>query len=98
MAAAGHDAEPPRVPLGARLPHARAVVTALQAFFGTDKVAFSLDSRVTGHDAPRTATSSDAVDDVDLARMLAGFHFRHSVDVGTLLGRTVARYDIEHAF
>ena len=26
--------------------------------------------------------------------MLAGFHFRHSVDVGTLLGRTVANYDM----
>ncbi len=77
--------------------HTSAVVTALQAFFGTDNVAFSLDSRVTGT-TREFRHLHDAVDDVALARMLAGFHFRHSVDVGTLLGRTVARYDIEHAF
>ena len=73
------------------------VVTALQAFFGTDNVSFSLDSRVTGT-TRAFAHLHDAVDDVGLARILAGFHFRHSVDVGTLLGRTVGRYDVEHAF
>jgi hypothetical protein len=75
--------------------HTSAAVTALQAFFGTDNVSFSLDSRVTG--TTRTFRRlHDAVDDVGLARMLAGFHFRHSVDVGTELGRSVARYDTDH--
>jgi hypothetical protein len=76
--------------------HTSAVVTALQAFFGTDNVALSLESRVTNTTRvyPRL---HDAVDDVGVARILAGFHFRHSVDVGTLLGRTVARYVADHA-
>ncbi|MDA0158849.1 vanadium-dependent haloperoxidase [Solirubrobacter ginsenosidimutans] len=77
--------------------HTSAVVTALQAFFGTDNVGLSLDSRVTG-----TTRSfrrlHDAVDDVGVARILAGFHFRHSVDVGTDLGHTVGRYDTDHGF
>ena len=77
--------------------HTSAVVTALQAFFGTDNVPFSLDSRVTGT-TREYRRLHDAVDDVGVARILAGFHFRHSVDVGTLLGRTVGRYDTDHAF
>jgi len=77
--------------------HTSAVVTALQAFFGTDDVPFSLDSRVTGT-TREYRRLHDAVDDVGVARILAGFHFRHSVDVGTLLGRTVGRYDTDHAF
>ena len=77
--------------------HTSAVVTALQAFFGTDDVPLSLDSRVTGT-TREYRRLHDAVDDVGVARILAGFHFRHSVDVGTLLGRTVGRYDTDHAF
>ena len=77
--------------------HTSAVVTALQAFFGTDNVPFSLDSRVTGT-TRQFRHLHDAVDDVGLARILAGFHFRHAVDVGTLLGRTVGRYVTDHAF
>ena len=77
--------------------HTSAVITALQAFFGTDNVSFSLDSRVTGT-TREFRRLHNAVDDVGLARMLAGFHFRHSVDVGTELGRNVARYDTDHGF
>lgn len=77
--------------------HTSAVVTALQAFFATDNVPFSLESRVTGT-TREYRRLHDAVDDVGFARILAGFHFRHAVDVGTLLGRTVGRYDTDHAF
>jgi hypothetical protein len=71
--------------------HSTAVVTALDAFFGTDKVPFTLDSRVTGttHDYERL---HDIVNDVDLARVLVGFHFLHSDLQGSALGRKVARY------
>jgi hypothetical protein len=77
--------------------HSTAVVTALDAFFGTDKIPFSLDSRVTGttrhYDRLR-----DVVKDVDLARVLVGFHFFSSDEQGSSLGRQVGRYVVQHLF
>jgi hypothetical protein len=71
--------------------HSSAVVQALGAFFGTDKIRFTLDSRATGttqtYDRLR-----DVVKDVDLARVLVGFHFWTSDLAGAQLGRKVARY------
>jgi hypothetical protein len=54
--------------------HSGAVTRALRAFFRTDKVNFSLDSRITGttRDYGRL---SDVVKDVNEARVLVGFHF-----------------------
>jgi hypothetical protein len=75
--------------------HSSAVVTALQAFFGTDKVPLTLDSRITG--TTRTyARLHDAVDDVVEARVLAGFHYRNSDLEGAELGRKVAGYVAGH--
>ena len=77
--------------------HSTAVAEALDAFFGTDKVHFSLDSRVTG--ATREYDSfHDVVKDVDWARVLVGFHFRNSDQQGSNLGRKVGRYVVEHLF
>jgi hypothetical protein len=60
-------------------------------------VPFSLDSRVTG--TTREYTSfRDAVKDVNLARVLAGFHFRNSTREGSNLGRAVGRYVAENLF
>ena len=77
--------------------HTTAVAKALAAFFGTDNVSFSLDSRVTGttreYDGFR-----DAVKAVNLARVLAGFHFRNSDLEGSSLGRKVAGYVVDHFF
>jgi hypothetical protein len=77
--------------------HSTGVAEALGAFFGTDNVPFSLDSRVTG-----TTRAYDrfheVVRDVNLARVLAGFHFRNSDQEGSNLGRTVGRYVVEHFF
>ena len=71
--------------------HTGAVAEALRAFFGTDRVSFSLDSRVTG-----TTREYDrfrqAVRDVNRARVLAGFHFFNSDQEGSNLGRKVARF------
>ena len=82
--------------------HSTAVVTALDAFFGTDKVPFSLDSRAPGlTGSARTRTYGrlrDVVQDVDQARVLVGFHFLHSDLQGTNLGRKVGRYTIHHYF
>lgn len=77
--------------------HSGAVVKALESFFGTDRMPLSLDSRIT-----HTTTSYDrlheVVDDVDLARVLVGFHFRSSDLTGSNLGRRVGRYVATHYF
>jgi hypothetical protein len=77
--------------------HSSAVAKALATFFGTDKVAFSLDSRVTGT-TREYGSFHDAVKDVELARVLAGFHFRNSTLEGSSLGRMVAIYVAAHHF
>jgi hypothetical protein len=77
--------------------HTSAVAEALGAFFGTDNVTFTLDSRIT-----RTTREyerfHEVVMDVNLARVLAGFHFRNSDQEGSNLGRHVARYVADHFF
>jgi hypothetical protein len=82
--------------------HSTAVVGALDAFFGTDKVAFTLDSRAPGlTSATRTRTYDrlhDIVKDVDWARVLVGFHFRNSDLQGSALGRKVSRYVVDNYF
>jgi hypothetical protein len=77
--------------------HTTAVSEALQAFFGTDKISFSLDSRATGTTRPYDRFH-DAVRDVDWARVLVGFHFRNSDQEGSNLGRRVARHVVTHRF
>jgi hypothetical protein len=77
--------------------HTGAVAHALAAFFGTDNVTFVLDSRITG--TTRTYERfRDAFMEVNLARVLAGFHFRNSDLEGSNLGRHVARYVSDHFF
>jgi hypothetical protein len=80
--------------------HSTAVVEALDAFIGTDKVAFSLDSRAPGVTEPTRTYDRlhDVVKDVDWARVLVGFHFRNSDLQGSSLGRKVGRYVADHFF
>jgi len=77
--------------------HSTAVTEALASFFGTSRVSFSLDSRVTGtrHDY---TDFEQVVDEIDQARVWAGFHFSHSDLDGSILGRNVARYVVRHRF
>jgi hypothetical protein len=77
--------------------HSTAAVTSLDAFFGTDKVPMTLDSRVT-HTTRRYDRLHDIVKDVDWARVLVGFHFRNSDLQGTALGREVGRYVADNYF
>ena len=77
--------------------HSTAVVAALDAFFGTDKVPFTLDSRVT-NTTRHYDRLQDIVTDVDLARVLVGFHFLSSDLQGSVLGRKVGRYVADHYF
>jgi hypothetical protein len=77
--------------------HSTAIVTALDAFFGTDQIPLTLDSRVT-----RTTRTydrlQDVVTDVELARVLVGFHFFTSDLQGASLGRKVGSYVADHYF
>jgi hypothetical protein len=71
------------------------------AFFGTDKVEFTLDSRAPGMGSARTRTCDrlhDVVKDVVTARVLVGFHFRNSDQQGTSLGRKVGRIVADNYF
>jgi hypothetical protein len=77
--------------------HSTAVVAALDAFFGTDKVDFTLDSRLT-HSTRGYKRLHQVVKDVDRARVLVGFHFRNSDLQGSALGRKVGRYVADHDF
>jgi hypothetical protein len=77
--------------------HTSATATALEGFFGTDRVSFSIDSRITN--TVRTYRRfHEAIKDVDRARVLAGFHFRNSDQEGATLGRKVATYVISRRF
>jgi hypothetical protein len=77
--------------------HSTAVVRALDAFFGTDKVPFTLDSRVT-HTTREYQRLHSVVKEVDRARVLVGFHFRNSDLQGSRLGGRVGRYVVHHYF
>ena len=71
--------------------HTSAIVEALRTFFGTDEVRVSLDSRTTG--TTRTFNRlHEIVEEVEDARVFAGFHFRNSDRTGSRLGRDVARF------
>jgi hypothetical protein len=74
-----------------------ALVVALDAFFGTDNVPFTLDSRIT-HSSRHYDRLQDIVADVDQARVLVGFHFLSSDLQGSALGREVGQYVTDHDF
>jgi hypothetical protein len=77
--------------------HSTAVAEALGAFFGTDNVPFSLDSRITGT-SREYQRFHEVVRDVNHARVLAGFHFRNSDQEGSNLGRRVGGYVAQYLF
>jgi hypothetical protein len=65
-----------------------AVSTILAGYFGTPKLAFSVDSLVTNTTHNFTGTS-DLAHEVENARIYAGFHYHHSVIQGRVLGLKV---------
>lgn len=75
--------------------HTTALTEALATFFGTDRVALSLDSRVSGTSREYDRLH-EIVKDVNRARVLAGFHFRNSDEEGSTLGRKISRYVVDH--
>ncbi len=83
--------------VSAHASHSSAVTRALAAFFGTDEIPFSLDSRVT-QTTRQYSRFRDIVSDVNQARVLAGFHFLNSDLEGSTLGRSIGRYVARHYF
>jgi hypothetical protein len=68
-----------------------AVVDALGAFFGTDRLTFSIDSTVT--ETTRDYHSLRSVmREVFVARIYGGLHFRYAMDDGQRLGHRVAHH------
>jgi hypothetical protein len=74
-----------------------AVSTILAGYFGTQKVQFSVDSLVT-HSTHTFDSTNDLMQEVEAARIYAGFHYHHSVVEGRELGRKVAHQLIKEFF
>jgi hypothetical protein len=77
--------------------HTTAVTEAMQSFFGTGHVPFSLDSLATGETHHYTRLK-DIVKEVNLARVWAGFHYPGSDADGSALGRRVGRFVTQRFF
>jgi hypothetical protein len=70
-----------------------AVTTLIAGYFGTTKIHVVVDS-LAFQDGTHTHTFEDTrdfMDEVFWARMYAGFHYYHSLEVGRELGTTIAR-------
>lgn len=74
-----------------------AVSTILKGYFGTPDLQFSVDSLVT-HTTHNFDSTRDLMDEVEHARIYAGFHYHHSVIQGKVLGRKVAHQLLERFF
>jgi PAP2 superfamily len=77
--------------------HSGAIATILKSVVGHDDVDFELDSAVTGQ--TRTYRHfNDIVNEVNNARIWAGFHYRASTDDGAKMGRRIASHILHHTF
>jgi len=74
-----------------------AVSTILAGYFGTPNLTFSVDSKVTGNTHTFTSTN-DLVQEVEAARIYAGFHYHHSVVQGRVLGLKVGNQLVQQYF
>jgi hypothetical protein len=103
-------ADPTWLPLGVTPAHPEypaahgcvtgAVSTLIASFFGTTRVHVQTDSMaftdgVHEHDFQDTR---DLLDEVFWARIYAGFHYHHSLEVGSQLGETVAQQLVRNYF
>ena len=83
-------------------PAAHSCVTTSSAevvrhFFGTPNVTFDIDSTVTGTTRHYTSTD-DWIEEIKVARIAGGMHFRTSTVDGTALGKSVAEWVVTHHF
>ena len=62
------------------------------AFFGQDKFDFSVASPVLPGVTRSYSSLTQVAREISLSRIYVGYHFRHAVDVGALLGTEVGLY------
>ena len=74
-----------------------AALAALKAHFGTSRVSFSFGSTVTGT-VRQYSTLDDMLNEIAIARIHGGMHFRNSTVQGGTLGRNVAEYVAKNFF
>jgi hypothetical protein len=76
------------------------VVEVLTAYFGSDELHFTMSSPAPGLLQPVRSYDrfSQALTDIDNARIYGGMHFRNSTAFGSELGKRVARQTVEHFF
>jgi hypothetical protein len=74
-----------------------AVTAALTGYFHRDRVAFTMDSTVTGTQV-RFGSFDAALDQVTEARIDSGLHFRHSMRDGSRIGYRAAAWVLAHQF
>jgi len=74
-----------------------ALAVALRTYFQTDRLAYQVSSPITAttHNFRRL---SDLVNEVDMARIFGGMHYRHSVLQGNVLGTAVACHVLQSRF
>jgi hypothetical protein len=74
-----------------------AVTAALGAYFGTDRVRFTVDSTTTGVTRTYSAFGTSLAE-VTEVRIWSGLHFRHSMQDGATVGRRAAGWALTHHF
>jgi hypothetical protein len=74
-----------------------AIAEVLTRFLGTDQIDVDVQGTPSLTVARHFATADDLRAEADNARVWAGLHYRFSVQAGSLLGRQVADYDLDHA-
>jgi hypothetical protein len=75
-----------------------AVVQVLTRFLGTDQIEVDVQGTPSLSVTRHFVTADELRAEVGNARVWAGLHYRFSVQAGSMLGREVADYDLEHAF
>jgi hypothetical protein len=75
-----------------------AMMEVIRSYFGTDKVSFSFDSGVPGTVVHSYTSTNGPIDEIQLARIHGGMHFRTSTVHGAALGTSVARLVFENHF
>lgn len=75
-----------------------ATAEALRGFFGTSQVSFTFDSTVPDTVVHRFATTDALVNEIQLARIYGGMHFRTATVDGAALGEKVAKWVAAHHF
>ena len=70
----------------------------VRSYYQTDRVSFSFDSGVAGTVVHSFTSTNGPIDEVQLARIHGGMHFRTATIHGAALGSSVAKWVVENHF